>query len=376
MKVILTRTNPVSPEPPVEKIAAELVALGHEVTVIGWGRETGNCREQIVKVSSTTSYRVVRVGRQAKYGIGLKNLLPYFGFLSCLWAWLYSNRREIEIIHAFDFDTGWLVSIFASFFKKKMVYHILDYYSDTHFTNRPKLRKLIAWFENKIINNADCTIICSEKRKKQIAGSTPRNLLVIHNTPSFFPKDQKIIKCSSSRLRIVYVGVLVQNRLIEDLLEFVANHPKFEIHIAGFGALEPYIRNYSEKNDNIFFYGKLSYDVALALEQQCDIMTALYDPSVPNHKYAAPNKFYEAMYLGKPLIVVQDTAIDQYVHEYDLGEVIRYTKEDLNKALLSLASRSKEWQDIGKRARCLYDRQFSWDTMALRIKKLYTSFEK
>ena len=34
-------------------------------------------------------------------------------------------------------------------------------------------------------------------------------------------------------------------------------------------------------------------------------MTAIYDPNISNHYYAAPNKFYEALMLGKPLIMVK-----------------------------------------------------------------------
>lgn len=54
----------------------------------------------------------------------------------------------------------------------------------------------------------------------------------------------------------------------------------------------------------IFFYGKILYYETLKLESSCDIMADLYDPSNPDNYYAALNKFYEALMLGKPLILV------------------------------------------------------------------------
>ena len=53
-------------------------------------------------------------------------------------------------------------------------------------------------------------------------------------------------------------------------------------------------------------YGKLQYSQTLALESQCDIRVATYDPSIRNHKYSAPNKFYESLMLGKPIIMAKD----------------------------------------------------------------------
>ena len=38
-KVVLIRSNPVSPDPPVEKTANTLIKSGYKVTVIGWDRD-------------------------------------------------------------------------------------------------------------------------------------------------------------------------------------------------------------------------------------------------------------------------------------------------------------------------------------------------
>ena len=39
-RVVLIRSNPVSPDPPVEKMANALLGLGHSVHIIGWDRSS------------------------------------------------------------------------------------------------------------------------------------------------------------------------------------------------------------------------------------------------------------------------------------------------------------------------------------------------
>ena len=109
----------------------------------------------------------------------------------------------------------------------------------------------------------------------------------------------------------------------------------------------------------------------MQLEAACDIIPAIYDPDVPNHQYAAPNKFYEALMLGKPLIMVQNTGMDHFVRQYDLGEIIEYSSESLTRALIELSERKSEFAEIFARMKKLYDEQFSWDEMERRLIVLY-----
>ena len=39
-RVVLLRSNPVAPDPPVEKLADCLLSQGYEVIIIGWDRNS------------------------------------------------------------------------------------------------------------------------------------------------------------------------------------------------------------------------------------------------------------------------------------------------------------------------------------------------
>ena len=176
---------------------------------------------------------------------------------------------------------------------------------------------------------------------------------------------------TNEKFKIAYVGNLTTNRMIEDLLEIVINNPEWELHCGGAGVLEPIIKDASDKYNNIFFYGKMKYEDVIALEMNCDVVPAIYDPSLKNNTFAAPNKFYEAMSLGKPTIMVNNTGMDDVVQKEKLGIVINNNKEDLENALTQIYKNREEWKKERDRITNLYDEKYSWDKMENTLLGIY-----
>ena len=194
---------------------------------------------------------------------------------------------------------------------------------DSHELRKTAIEKPILKLENSVIHSADATIICTEKRKEQIAGSAPKRLAVIHNTPS----ESQIRQCDNKtkqtgRTKIVYVGILEPSRLLKEIVDAVSENNTMELHVGGFGILNDFFIEKSRTFDNIYYYGKLAYDQTLSLEYECDIMLAIYDLAIENHRFAAPNKFYESLMLGKPVIMVRGTGMSEIVEGNSIGELI------------------------------------------------------
>ena len=376
-RVILLRSNPVNPDPPVEKVALALLRAGYIVTIVGWDRdENYTLKKDLVQISDY-KVEVIRFGIKAQFSGGIKkNLLPLCLFLKRLRSWLIKNKGMYDVIHAFDFDTGFIASGYAKRLHKKFVYHILDYYVDSHGLRKTVLEKPILKLENSVIDSADATIICTEKRKEQIAGSSPKRLAVIHNTPSM----SQIRKCDNrtqqtGRTKIVYVGILEPSRLLKEIVDAVSKDNNIEFHVGGFGLLNDFFMEKSRAFDNIYYYGRLAYDQALSLENECDILLAIYDPAIENHRYAAPNKFYESLMLGKPVIMVRGTGMSEVVEDNSIGELIEYSEEGFIDGVNRLIDRKDEWHSIGYRMKEIYRSQYCWDEMERRLIQVYTDLQ-
>ena len=246
----------------------------------------------------------------------------------------------------------------------------------SHGLRKTVLEKPICKLENSVINCADATIICTEKRKEQISGSRPKRLTVIHNTPSTAQLKQCDHKTQQTgKIKIVYVGILESSRMLREIAAAVSENNGLEFHVAGFGTLEAFFVEQSQIYDNIFFYGRLTYDHTLSLENECDIMLAIYDPTIDNHRFAAPNKFYESLMLGKPVIMVRGTGMSEVVEEKGIGELIEFSKEGFIDGVNRLLKRKEEWPLIESRMKDIYRNQYCWDEMERRLIQIYTEIE-
>ncbi|WP_138205979.1 glycosyltransferase family 4 protein [Haloimpatiens lingqiaonensis] len=371
--VVFLRSNPVNPDPRVEKEANSLIKEGYNVIVVAWDRSEKYKMKEANLDLENGSAKIYRFGIPATYGGGMKsNLKALILFQIRLIQWLFRYRKQYDIIHACDFDTAFVASKCSKILNKKLIYDIFDYYVDA-FTVPKRLKKIIESLDQRVINSADGVIICTEKRKEQIKGTNPKRLAIIHNSPAFSNLGKHYFELNQEKIKIAYVGVLLEGRLLKELANVIINNTNLELHIGGFGKLERYFEELSLKYKNVIYYGKLEYSKTIELENSCDIMTAIYDPRIPNHYYAAPNKFYEALMLGKPVIMVKNTGMDEVVSQNSIGEVIDYNSESLEAGINNLISRKSSWKDICQNMKQLYKGNYSWDEMEKRLISLYKS---
>lgn len=357
-KIIMLRSTAIKNDSRIQKEAKAIKENKNEVLIIGWDREN-----QLDRFEKFENIDIEFFRRKSVYGSGIKNLINLILFQMFLLNKLIKYRKKYDIVFSCDLDTGIISRIVSKIFRKRMIYDIYDYYIDCH--NLPSwLSNFAERQEIKNINYADVTIICTEQRKEQINKAHPQNLIVIHNSPEI-PKNitdmESVVQSKSNKLKIVYVGILQDDRMLCEVGEAIKKYPQYELHIGGFGKYEEYFKDLAKKHENIFFYGSLDYGSVLKLESECDILFATYNPKIKNHKYSAPNKLYEAMALGKPIIVCKNTGIDKIVEENKLGKVIDYDAEKLIRTLKTLENYNL------KSTISLYESRYSWRVMKNRL---------
>lgn len=366
-KICIIRSNPVRPDPRVEKEALTLANAGYHVHILAWDRDSNAHEVEDVITVSNINIPITRLGYKASYGEGFKNIKPYLAFQFHIRKWL--KKHDFDIVHACDFDTAFFSLGVVRKKKKKFIFDIFDFLFDAPKSIFEKCIKKLQFY---LINSADATIICTEERKKQIEGSQPKNLCVIHNSPCKEQIGNAVFKIKeTTKIKIAYVGILQDYRLLKEIAEVISQSKEYELHMGGIGKYHTYFKNLSKKNSNINYYGCLSYEQTLALEKQCDIMVGIYDPAISNHRFAAPNKFYESLMLGKPIIMVNNTGMSNIVKEYNIGVLIEYSKVGFQEGLKQLCDRRDEWTLMGNKMEMLYQQFYSWSIMESRLLKLY-----
>ena len=359
-KVIFVRSNPVSPDPRVEKEAAALSKEGFEVSILAWDREKMNKRHEKKSFGFITRFRLY-----APYG-----KLSVFFYLPIWWFYVffYLLLHKFDVVHACDLDTALPSLIAAKIKRKKIIYDIFDFYADfVPFSKESLFYRMIKKIDFFVINHSNSVIIVSDERKKQIAGSNPRTLIIIYNSP---PKIEVIPRFIPNRnFSIFYAGILDNNRDLDTLISAAKDNPKIHITIAGYGEKSEYYKQI--KMENYEFLGKISYQRVLKETAKADALIATYDPSIRNHKFSSPNKVFEAMLLGKPIIVAKNTGIDKLVTKKDFGIMVKYNNlKDLSNAINLLATNKSMYKNFVQNALNSYP-NYSWERMAKRLIDTY-----
>jgi glycosyltransferase involved in cell wall biosynthesis len=230
----------------------------------------------------------------------------------------------------------------------------------------------------RIINYADAVIIVDDVRREQIKETTPQRLSIIYNSPE--DSNSPISKTKSpaqGTINLSYVGLFQKERGLFEILSVMKKHPKWALDMAGFGGDEEAIHAVCTELQNVNWHGTVPYEKALELSARADSLFATYDPSIPNHRYSSPNKLFEAMMLGKPIIVARDTNMDKTVSKHDCGMIVNYGNEiELEEALLKLANDPKLRKRLGDNARKAYDTHYSWNIMKSRLIELYLQVQQ
>ncbi|WP_031514127.1 glycosyltransferase [Desulfofalx alkaliphila] len=378
MKVCISRNAEARTNAALARVSDALCNELDSVCILSRNRYSGKTKG-IKKKNYAIADKIIdnyEINLKSTPGKGITNIIQLIAFQIIVFIWFLRNKDKYDIIHAFDLDVGLPVLLISKIIKKGYVYHIADFYVDSRSALPSKLKPFIRRIEFKVINNAISTIVCTEDRIKQIEGSNPKNLTVIHNTPivsdELIDDMFKTKKEDTHKQKVVftYVGGLGKSRFIKSALEVIKDYPQIILNIAGMGTLSNYVEDMSRKYSNINYYGMIDYTEALRLYSKTDFMFALYDPGIPNHKFSAPNKAYEAMMLGKPIIVARNSGIDRIVNDNKMGYVIDYSEESFKELLNRIISRSLDWEELGKNAKVAYN-NYSWAEMKKRLIELY-----
>lgn len=378
-RILICRSNPIAPDPRVEKIARALVDFGYSVQCLGWDR-TGQLasptRLESPGLDTETSalIHIYRLPIVAPFGHGLNNLPNLLRWQSGLLTWLIRHRDEYDLIHACDFDTILPALLVKRLYDKKVIYDIFDFYAD-HLRATPDwLKKAIRSADLWAIGKADALILVDDSRWEQISGAKPRLNTVIYNSPGEapIPAANDLDKDTDCELRLAYIGLLQIERGLLQMLEVLKDHPEWLLDLAGFGGDEETIHSKASALHNVRWHGRVPYQRGLQLSQAANVLFALYDPAIPNHRYSSPNKVFEAMMLGKPIIVARSTNMDVMIERLGCGLVVEYGNiPELEQALLRLQHDPELAARLGARAREAYDTCYSWNEMQLRLCKLY-----
>jgi glycosyltransferase involved in cell wall biosynthesis len=375
MKVVIVRSRAI--DSGFHKLAKTLADNGHTVQLLVWDRQSdlpqGYKKGQVHKFTLS-----------APHDQGSVILfLP-------LW-WLYEFfillTLDVEIIHACDFDTLFPAILAKTIKNVKLYYTIYDFYAN-HLPNSPlvtnTLRKIVARIEKLGVGFTDFLFLVSRSRYEWVKGALIRNIAFIYNSPpDLLVKTESLQVVKNKRLMtIFYAGMMDKTRGIEYMIEAVEDLSHVMLIFSGKILDKQIAKIISEKMHKkemkIKYLGWLpTYFDVLKWTLKADILFRFCDPALPHAKYESPNKLFEAMMSGKPIIVNNGQATARIVREASCGIVVQYGDvKGLKKAIITLRDNAFLRRKMGNNGRKLYEKRYSWKIMQEKLLHSYKVYEK
>ncbi|WP_235838540.1 DUF1972 domain-containing protein [Cognaticolwellia aestuarii] len=230
--------------------------------------------------------------------------------------------KKDDVIIFMDFETA-LLGLWAAKLKGiKSIFDIVDPFAQTKRGLR-FFSKIIDYLEYRVALCADVVIVPHLSRLKYYKDTIgkvlkPKKLFVVENVPDYSLSPINNLKYKQKKgCRVGYFGTLdYGSRGLEFLISLAKENPNsISVIFAGQGGMEAELVETSLKHTNIDFFGSFNAETLPELYNEVDFTWAYYCPSIPLHKYAAPNKYYEHLYFNTLIItskvIPQFEVIDQ-----------------------------------------------------------------
>jgi glycosyltransferase involved in cell wall biosynthesis len=352
--VLMLLTNAYDPDPRVRQEALALMGMGCRVRLLAWDRDLKAAAKE-----SMEGVEVERVHQRSSHGRGTAQIFFY--------ARLYLTmlRRGVatpfDVVHCHDLDTLPLGFLLGKLKRKPVVYDAHESFPDMLEGNvHSRVRLGLTWLENFFIRRVDLLITVGEKLRRHFAERGARHSVVVGNwkrlgefsrTDEQNQQVRRRLGIPDGTLAVVCITQLLKDRKIEELLEAAAACPQVYVILGGKGILHQQVLEAAKANPRILYVGFVSGTQIADYTCAADVVYYGFDPENPNARFSAPNKLYEALAAGRPLITGDFGEIADVVREARCGIVLpKYSVEEICRAF-ALLSDGEVRKDQAHRAR-------------------------
>ena len=360
-------SNPFTHDPRVYNEAMSLHKAGHDVTVIGWDRGSQHPEKEIID-----GINVVRTRNT-----GYMGLLPYDIFrLRPWWRQLFKTgkilheKSNFDAVHCHDLDT---LPAGVQLKKKlgiKLIYDAHEIWGYMVARDIPQwwanhfLRK-----EEKLAPLADQIITVAEPHESYFKKMGCKKIILVRNSKPLASTDYQAP--SNKIFTLIYIGGLNNSRFLLEAIDICKGLENIHFTIAGFGSTESEIKEKARKISNVTFLGKIPMSEVLPLTMKADAIHCVFNPSNKNNQVGPPNKIFEAMATGRPVLATKGIYSGDLVDKYQMGQTVEFNSEDYTKALIRLRDDSQLREKLGRNALEAARGEFNWEVQEARLLNIY-----
>lgn len=352
-KIIVSVISDVVTDQRVQKECNTLHKIGYDVLVIG--RKSEN-----KFLLNTFPYKVIRVRNLFKRG----PLMYLFFNFQLFWYLLF---KKCDILWANDLDTLLPNFIISKLKGCKLIYDSHEYFTQSVY--KKTSRKIWESLERVLFPRLKNVITVNNSIKEVYEKKYKIPVTVIRNVPYKFLRNEvdNYTRLDAAKKILVMQGIGInENRGAEEAVLTMQFLPdEFNLYFIGSGTiitkLKQMVRDL-KLIQKVKFIDVLPYNEMMMHTRDCFLGLIFEKISVSDeHLFALPNKFFDYIKAGVPVLSSKAVEIKSIIEQYDIGDFIdSFDPIEISKKIIDI-SENKNLYNTWKNNTAIAAAELNWE---------------
>lgn len=378
MNVVILRLNDMTRDARTSREARTLVESGHAVTVLALSAPNLPPQEK------RDGYTVLRVAQ------------PTTATVRKPWAKVSQSRQRSQqlydvgislkpdVVHAHDTDTLAVGVRLKRATGAFLVWEANELFPEMLVANRKTVPSFVLAYwrtiERTSVAHVDAVITVGDALAAELKRRFSVSPVVVRSVPDLVPMgDRHLLRehlgLPEEAIILLYQGLINQGRGIEQVIDILERVPNVHFVLQGTGPTLDSVLQYSaasHSSSRIHYAGCVPIHELHKWASGADIGDLLLENTSLNNYLAAPNKLYQYLMAGIPILASDFPEMAAVIHEGPAGIVTDPSNsEAMVRALSQVAKDADLRATMGARAREMAETRYNWDSEKQRLIALY-----
>ena len=336
-KIIVSVISDLVTDQRVQRECNTLRKIGYEVLLIGRKSDRKFLLNEL-------PYETIRF-----YNLFSRGPQMYLMFNLQLFFYLLFSKADI--LWANDLDTLLPNYTIARLKKMKLVYDSHEYFTESVY--KKSSRKVWQRLENYLFPRLKNVITVNDSIKKVYEDRFGIPVTVIRNVPyqqRNKENDKNIVLPKDKKILIIQGMGLNENRGAEEAVEMMQFLPgNFILYFIGSGTILNKLKQRVSElglETKIIFVDPLPYEQMLEYTRQ-SFLGLIFEKieTSDEHRFSLPNKFFDYLHAGIPVLSSDAPEIKKIIEKYDVGDFITsFNPKEIAEKVISISKDEKTYQ--------------------------------
>ncbi len=364
IKVYISVTNDIVTDRRVGKVAESLLKSGVNVNVVG-----RKLKSSLPMPDKPYKSRRLRL-------LFNKGPLFYAGYNIRLFFYLFF--KKVDILLANDLDTLPANYMVAAIRKKKLVYDSHEYFTEVpELQGRDFVKNIWKKIEEIILPKVKYSYTVCDSIAAIYSDMYGINMKVIRNLPLYdvgYPGKTADKGLQNKRI-IIYQGAVNLGRGLEPAIKAMKYINDAMLVIIGDGDIINELKelvNKEDLHDKVRFIGKIPYEELISYTSQADIGISLEENLGLNYYYALPNKLFDYIHAGVPVLVSDFPEMAGIVKKYEVGLTTDIKDPGKLAAVFNEMIENKERRNFWKQNMKRAAKELCWENEEKKLLRIFS----